>query len=70
MAALLIERVGATAVLTLNRPEARNALDYGMRAELAVAVPAAARIACGELKVTVARWYTPNGNAWFDWSKN
>ena len=40
MAALLIERVGATAVLTLNRPEARNALDYGMRAELAVAVPA------------------------------
>ena len=29
-----IQRVGATAVLTLNRPEQRNALDYAMREEL------------------------------------
>lgn len=39
MAAILIERIGATALLTLNRPEARNALDYDMRTELAEAVP-------------------------------
>ena len=39
MPAIFIERVGATAVLTLDRPEARNALDYDMRRELAAAVP-------------------------------
>ena len=39
MTAIVIERVGATAVLTLNRPGARNALDYDMRNELAEAVP-------------------------------
>jgi 2-(1,2-epoxy-1,2-dihydrophenyl)acetyl-CoA isomerase len=33
-----ITRVGATAVLTLNRPEQRNALDYTTREELAAAV--------------------------------
>lgn len=39
MPAILVERVGSTALLTLNRPEARNALDYQMRSELAQAVP-------------------------------
>jgi len=34
-----IQRVGATTVLTLNRPDQRNALDYAMREELARAVP-------------------------------
>lgn len=38
MTVLLNERVGATAVLTLNRPEARNALDFELRAALADAV--------------------------------
>jgi 2-(1,2-epoxy-1,2-dihydrophenyl)acetyl-CoA isomerase len=35
---LLVDRDGAVATLTLNRPEARNALDLGMRDELAAAL--------------------------------
>jgi enoyl-CoA hydratase/carnithine racemase len=31
MAAIDIQRAGATAILTMNRPEQRNALDYPMR---------------------------------------
>jgi enoyl-CoA hydratase/carnithine racemase len=38
MTVLLYERIGATAVLTLNRPEARNALDFELRGALADAV--------------------------------
>lgn len=38
MSAILIERVGATAVLTMNRPQARNALDLAMREAFAGAV--------------------------------
>jgi 2-(1,2-epoxy-1,2-dihydrophenyl)acetyl-CoA isomerase len=38
MSVLMIERVGATAVLTMNRPEARNALDLTLRAAFADAV--------------------------------
>jgi 2-(1,2-epoxy-1,2-dihydrophenyl)acetyl-CoA isomerase len=39
MDVLLIERHGGTAVLTLNRPEARNALDPTLRAAFAAAIP-------------------------------
>jgi enoyl-CoA hydratase/carnithine racemase len=39
MDVLLIERHGATAVLTLNRPEARNALDPTLRQALAAVIP-------------------------------
>lgn len=39
MSVLQVERHGATAVLTLNRPEQRNALDPELRAALAEAVP-------------------------------
>ncbi|MBI5277679.1 MAG: enoyl-CoA hydratase/isomerase family protein [Burkholderiales bacterium] len=39
MDVLLIERHGATAVLTLNRPEARNAMDPELREAFAVALP-------------------------------
>ncbi len=35
---LLLDRAGAIATITLNRPEARNALDLTMRAELAAAL--------------------------------
>lgn len=38
MTVLLIERIGATAVLTLNRPEQRNALDTELREALAAGV--------------------------------
>jgi 2-(1,2-epoxy-1,2-dihydrophenyl)acetyl-CoA isomerase len=38
IAAIDIQRVGATAVLTMNRPEQRNALDYPMREAFAAAV--------------------------------
>jgi len=38
MDVLLIERHGGTAVLTLNRPEARNALDPALREALAAAI--------------------------------
>jgi 2-(1,2-epoxy-1,2-dihydrophenyl)acetyl-CoA isomerase len=38
MAAIEIKRVGATAVLTMNRPEQRNALDHPMREAFAAAV--------------------------------
>lgn len=38
-APLLVEKIGATAVLTLNRPQQRNALDRSMRAALAEAIP-------------------------------
>jgi 2-(1,2-epoxy-1,2-dihydrophenyl)acetyl-CoA isomerase len=37
-ASLILERAGAIATLTLNRPEARNALDAVMRQELAAAL--------------------------------
>ena len=39
MTTIDIQRVGATAILTLNRPDQRNALDYAMREELGRAVP-------------------------------
>ena len=39
MDVLLIERHGGTAVLTLNRPEARNALDPALRDAFAAALP-------------------------------
>jgi 2-(1,2-epoxy-1,2-dihydrophenyl)acetyl-CoA isomerase len=39
MDVLLIERRGGTAVLTLNRPEARNALDPALREAFAAAIP-------------------------------
>src|SRR2546425_13041771 len=35
---LLLERTGAIATITLNRPEARNALDLVMRSELLTAL--------------------------------
>ena len=35
---LLVERTGAIATVTLNRPEARNAIDLVMRRELAAAL--------------------------------
>lgn len=38
MAVLEVTRVGATAVITLNRPEQRNALDDALRSALAIAV--------------------------------
>ncbi|MES2972632.1 MAG: enoyl-CoA hydratase/isomerase family protein [Pseudomonadota bacterium] len=38
MADIEITREGATAVLTMNRPDQRNALDYGMREAFAAAV--------------------------------
>jgi 2-(1,2-epoxy-1,2-dihydrophenyl)acetyl-CoA isomerase len=38
MSSIQIERVGATAVLTMNRPQARNALDLSMREAFAGAV--------------------------------
>ena len=38
MSVLLLERIGATAVLTMNRPEQRNALDLELRAALSDAV--------------------------------
>src|ERR1700691_5173494 len=38
LGAIDIQRVGATAVLTMNRPEQRNALDYPMREAFAAAV--------------------------------
>ena len=38
MTVLLLDRIGATAVLTMNRPEQRNALDLELRAALAEAV--------------------------------
>jgi 2-(1,2-epoxy-1,2-dihydrophenyl)acetyl-CoA isomerase len=38
MAAIEIKRVGATAVLTMNRPDQRNALDLAMRDDFAAAV--------------------------------
>ena len=38
MAAIDIQRAGATAILTMNRPEQRNALDYPMREAFAAAV--------------------------------
>lgn len=38
MPALLVDRMGPTAVLTLNRPDQRNALDLDLRAALAAAV--------------------------------
>ncbi|MDB5897207.1 MAG: Enoyl-CoA hydratase [Ramlibacter sp.] len=38
MSVLLLDRIGATAVLTMNRPEQRNALDLELRAALAEAV--------------------------------
>jgi enoyl-CoA hydratase/carnithine racemase len=38
MTVLLIERVGATAVLTMNRPEQRNALDPTLRDAFAAAI--------------------------------
>ncbi len=38
MAAIEIQRAGATAILTMNRPEQRNALDYPMREAFAAAV--------------------------------
>ena len=38
MAAIEIKRVSATAVLTMNRPDQRNALDFAMRADFAAAV--------------------------------
>jgi 2-(1,2-epoxy-1,2-dihydrophenyl)acetyl-CoA isomerase len=37
-ATLMLERAGALATLTLNRPEARNALDAALRQELAAAL--------------------------------
>ena len=39
MNVLPIERHGSTAVLTLNRPEARNALDPALREAFALAIP-------------------------------
>jgi enoyl-CoA hydratase/carnithine racemase len=38
MSVLLVERIGATAVLTMNRPQQRNALDLDMREAFAAAV--------------------------------
>ena len=38
MSILLVERIGATAVLTMNRPDQRNALDLELRAAFAEAV--------------------------------
>ena len=38
MSAIEITRAGATAVLTMNRPESRNALDFAMREEFGAAV--------------------------------
>lgn len=38
MAAIEIKRVDATAVLTMNRPDQRNALDFAMREDFAAAV--------------------------------
>jgi 2-(1,2-epoxy-1,2-dihydrophenyl)acetyl-CoA isomerase len=38
MSAIEITRAGATAVLTMNRPGQRNALDYAMREEFAAAI--------------------------------
>jgi enoyl-CoA hydratase/carnithine racemase len=38
MTVLTLERVGATAVLTMNRPEQRNALDFAMRDAFAAAI--------------------------------
>ncbi|NUO71364.1 MAG: enoyl-CoA hydratase/isomerase family protein, partial [Frateuria sp.] len=38
MTVLQIARIGATAVLTMNRPEARNALDLSLREAFADAV--------------------------------
>ncbi|MDW5444158.1 enoyl-CoA hydratase/isomerase family protein [Polaromonas sp. SM01] len=38
MAAIEIKRVNATAVLTMNRPDQRNALDFAMREDFAAAV--------------------------------
>src|SRR6478672_9083054 len=38
MDVIQIERVGATAVLTMNRPEARNALDLSMREAFGAAI--------------------------------
>ena len=35
---LLVERGGALATITLNRPEARNAIDLAMRHELVAAL--------------------------------
>ncbi len=40
MTVLQLTRSGSTAVLTLNRPQARNALDLALRAALAEAIPA------------------------------
>ena len=37
MAAIDIQRSGATAILTMNRPEQRNALDHPMREAFAAA---------------------------------
>ena len=38
MSVLLLERIGATALLTMNRPEQRNALDLELRAAFIRAV--------------------------------
>jgi enoyl-CoA hydratase/carnithine racemase len=37
----VVEQGGAVATVTLNRPEARNALDFAMRGELLAALVAA-----------------------------
>ena len=38
MSVLLLERIGATALLTMNRPDQRNALDLELRDAFAAAV--------------------------------
>ena len=35
---LIVDQTGAIATITLNRPEARNALDFAMRRELLTAL--------------------------------
>ena len=50
-ASLILERAGAIATLTLNRPEARNALDAVMRQELAAALAELERDPAGRVLV-------------------
>jgi hypothetical protein len=72
---LLVERAGSIATITLNRPEARNAIDLAMRHELVAAldeVEADPNLAF-ERTVRTLRWAeTPPQDAdepwWFEWA--